>query len=297
MKTAVTVIVGLVLGVVVGAIGVHQWLMPQLMIVESQLSEAQRSLENLKVASTETTDKLARLEQEREAYNDRLEAAEARAAAAQKSAFVAPVEPELELDATDVEALAVDDAEPRDSDRPERGRGRDDRWGGTPEERDARRQEFVTRMQDNMTSFFTGELEKSSTPAMQDRLLALEEKTYEMFELRSQMRQAETDEEREQLGQAFGDSMTAARQLMVEQQEDMINAIASQFGIAKESDQAAFEQAVRSAITSPFFSDNPGALLWNAGRTDEGGGGFGGGYRGGPGGDRGGSGGDRRGGR
>lgn len=288
MKTAITVMVGLVLGVVVGALGVHQWLMPQLMAAESELIEAQRSLESLNVASTEARDKLARLEQERAAFNDRLEAAEARAAAVSKQASVAPAEPELELDATEAKAVAVAEDSPPETEQADRGRGRSDRWGGTPEERDARRQEFVTRMQDNMTNFFTGELEKSGTPAMQERLVALEEKTYEMFELRSQMRQAQTDEEREQLGQAFGEAMAAARQLMVDQQGDMLNAIASQFGIAKESDQAAFEQAVRSAVSSPFFSDNPGALLWNAGRSEDGGfGGYGGGgFRGGPGGDR-----------
>jgi hypothetical protein len=140
-----------------------------------------------------------------------------------------------------------------------------------------------------MANVFTGELEKSSTPEMQERLVALEQKTHEMMDLRNQMRTAETDEEREALGRAFGETMSAAREIMQEQQADMLGAIANQFGITKESDQAAFEQAVRAAVDSPLFSDNPGALLWGAGRGADGGEGFGGrrfgggGFRGGPG--------------
>lgn len=287
MKTAIAVVLGVVVGLAIGAVGVNQWLMPQLLAAESGLLASQRDFERLQVEHAASADKLARLEQERTAYNARLEAAEARAG---QVTMAAPVEADLDAPEIAVDA-AVDDAAPDTAAEaaPEGGRGdRGGRWGGTPEERDARRQEFVTRMQENLTNFFTGELEKSGTPAMQERLLALEEKTYEMFELRSQMRQAETDEEREQLGIAFGEAMESSRQLMLEQQQDMLGAIATQFGIGKESDQAAFEQAIRAAVSSPFFSDNPAALLWNSGRTEGGegsarfgGGGFGSGPGGG----------------
>jgi len=294
MKVAIAMLLGLVLGITAGAVGVHQWLMPQLAAAESGLLASQRDLERMKSDGAAAADKLARLEQEREAYNARLEAAEARAEQAATRAAVAPAAPEFALDvAVGDGSLETPDApgDPRPEEGREGGRDRGDRWGGSPEERDARRQEFVTRMEDNLTNFFTGELEKSGTPAMQERLLALEEKTYEMFALRGQMREAETDEQREQLRQAYGEAMDSTRQLMAEQQQDMLNAIASQFGIAGASDQAAFQQAVRSAVSSPFFTDNPSALLWNSGRSDDGGGpgrfgggGFGGGFRGGPGG-------------
>ena len=290
MKIALAMILGLVLGIAAGAAGVHQWLMPQLAAAESGLLTSQRDLERLQADGAAAADKLARLEQEREAFNARLEAAEARAEQAATQVAVAPAAPELALDEA-AEDGALDTADASGASRREEGRegGRErgDRWGGTPEERDARRQEFVTRMQENLTNFFTGELEKSGTPAMQERLLALEEKTYEMFDLRGQMRAAETDEQREQLHQAYVEAMDAARQLMAEQQQDMLNAIATQFGIARDSDQAAFQQAVRSAVSSPFFTDNPAALLWNSGRSEDGGGPGrfgGGGFRGGPGG-------------
>lgn len=292
MKNVLTVLLGAVLGVVLGAGAMHQWVMPQLLESNAKLQVAEQKLASVQSASESERDKLARLEAERNQYSDRLAALQSKLEAATNATPVAPAEIEMaEGDAT-VDASA-DTADPSADPAADTGRGpgrnRADRFGGgTPEEREARRQEFATRMQENMSNFFTGELEKSNTPEMQERLVALEQKTQEMMDLRSQMRAAQTEEERQALGQAFGETMSAARDIMQEQQGDMLGAIANQFGITKESDQAAFEQAVRSAMESPMFSNNPGALLWSAGRPTDGGdgggagrGGFGGGFGGG----------------
>ncbi len=162
MKTVIAVLAGLTLGVVVGAIGVHQWLMPRMVAMEQELFKSKTTLAESKEASAAAQDKLARLEQERESFNDRLEAAEKRAELASRVDSIAPVEPELNLEPAEIDGAAVEDvgSEPEESERRDRGRDRGDRWGGTEEERAARRQEFVTRMQDNMTNFFTGELIK-----------------------------------------------------------------------------------------------------------------------------------------
>lgn len=294
MKNVLTVLLGALLGAVVGAGAMHQWIMPQLMDSETKRSEAERKLASIQSDSESAGEKLARLEAERNQYSDRLAALQTKLDDATGAETVAPADVPLPEDGAAVDAStetpegdvpATPDAGERG---PDRDRG-DRRGGGTPEEREARRQEFATRMQENMSNFFTGELEKSATPEMQERLVALEQKTQELFDLRHQMRAAETEEEREALGQALGETMTAAREIMQEQQGDMLGAIANQFGITRESDQAAFEQAVRSAVESPMFSDNPGALFWNAGRQadgGEGGGGpgfGGGGFRGGAG--------------
>ncbi len=293
MKNVLTVLLGALLGAVVGAGAMHQWIMPQLMDSETKLSEAERKLTSLQSDSESAVEKLTRLEAERNQYSDRLAALQTKLEEATGGEAVAPADVALPEDevAVDASAETPEGAPPVPPEEPERGpgRGRGDRWGGTPEEREARRQEFATRMQENMSNFFTGELEKSATPEMQERLVTLEQKTQEMFDLRNQMRAAETEEEREALGQAFGETMAAAREIMQEQQGDMLGAIANQFGITKEADQAAFEQAVRSAMESPMFSDNPGTLFWNAGRQADGGEGGGargfggGGFRGGPG--------------
>lgn len=297
MKTVVAVILGAVLGVVLGAGAIYQRLTPALEEARAKLLDANQKLAAVLSSTESDAEKVARLEAERSQYSERLAALQSKLDNAVDADPVASAEVDLateeSLDAAAAEPETEGAAPDAEGDRgPERGRAdRGDRWGGTPEEREARREEFAARMQDNMANFFTGELEKSSTPAMQERLVALEQKTQEMMDLRNQMRAAETDEEREALGQAFGETMTAAREIMQEQQADMLGAIASQFGITKESDQAAFEQAVRAAVDSPMFSDNPGALMWGAGRQADGGDGNGsggrgfggGGFRGGPG--------------
>lgn len=295
MKTVVAVLLGAVLGAVLGAGAMHQWLMPQLGEANAKLLDVEQKLAVTQSSTGGDAERVARLEAERNQFSERLAALQAKLDEAGDAEPVAPAEVELAtdepLDAAPAEPETEDVAPDADGDRgPDRGRGdRGDRWSGTPEERQARREEFAALMQENMANFFTGELEKSNTPDMQERLVALEQKTQEMMDLRNQMRAAETDEERDALGEAFGETMSAAREIMQEQQDDMLGAIANQFGITKESDQAAFEQAVRSAMDSPMFSDNPGALMWSAGRQADGGEGFGGrgfgggGFRGGPG--------------
>lgn len=292
MKNVFAALLCAVLGAVLGAVFMYQRYMPTFMELNAKLMSAEQKLAAIQTDSEGAGDKLARLEAERNQFSEQLASLQTKLDKATGAEAVAQADVPLPEDATALDASASSPggaapAAPPEEEQAAR-RDRSDRWGGgTPEEREARRQEFTTRMQENMSNFFTGELEKSNTPEMQERLVALEQKTQEMMDLRIQMRAAETDEEREALGQAFGETMSAAREIMQEQQGDMLGALANQFGITKEADQAAFEQAVRSAIESPIFSDNPGALLWNAGRQAEGGdgaggrGGFGGGGFGG----------------
>lgn len=287
MKNVPIVLLGAVLGIVLGAGAMHQWVMPQLLDANTKLSEAERKLAAIQAESERSGEKLARLEAERNQYSEQLASLQTKLDKATGAEAVTPAGVPLpEEAAVDASAGPPEGAAPEEppADEQTARRERGARWGGgTPEEREARRQEFATRMQENMSNFFTGELEKSSTPEMQERLVALEQKTQEMMDLRSQMRAAQTDEEREALGQAFGESMSAAREIMEAQQGDMLGAIANQFGITKESDRAAFEQAVRSAVDSPIFSDNPAALFFSAGRSADGGdgGGVGRGFGGG----------------
>lgn len=291
MKTIIAAVLGIAVGVAVGAGILNQKLTPALAEYNQKLSESERALAALRSESDSAQDKLARLEKERSEYDDKLDALYAQLESARKMAPAAatnvPMALEEELVANAAEAEASPEAtDPRTEGRQGRRGGGDSRWGGTPEERDARRQEFVGRMQENLTNFFTGELDKSATPAMQERLVQLEEKTYAMFEIRSQMRDAESDAEQAALEEAYSETMNSARQIMREQQQDILGTIATEFGITSASEQAAFEQAVRTAVSSPIFSDNPGAMLRVAGQEAFGRGGPpGGGFRG-PGGGR-----------
>ncbi len=262
MKTMVFVVLGLVIGIVVGAGGMHQWLMPQVLELDLALGESNRALASLQSDGGDGA-RLVRLEAERKDYAQTLSDLRSEVDSLKNAVDVAPAAVEVALIEDQADAAPSKSADPP----PERGR-RGSPWdrGGTPEERDARRQEFVTRMQDNLTDFFTGELEKSNTPAVQERLIALETTVHDMMDIRRQMRDVETDEERDALRASFGDTMDTARGIMKDQQRDMINAIAGQFNISSDADKAAFQRAVQTAVESPFFSDNPGALLWGGGR-------------------------------
>jgi len=287
MKTTALTIVGIILGLVAGAGGMHQWLMPQVIERDIQLRERDQQLASLR-PNDELASRLARLEAERQDYARTLGDLRDELESLRVTARVEGSNPEFaDLDAmldAAVDSEVEGEAGGEDAARPEgEGRERWRGWGGerggdgTAAERDARRQEFVAQMQDNLTNFFTGELEKSSTPAMQQRLVTLEAQVYDMMELRRQMRGVEDEAERDALREAYSQTMAAAEATMRDQQRDMLDAIASQFNITNQGDQAAFESAVRAAMGSPFFSSNPSTIFWSASRPDGESGGFGGG--------------------
>ncbi len=282
-KPIVLLILGAVVGIVAGAAIMHQWLMPQLWERDAELARLDQHQSVSGSPGNGEAARLARLEEERVAYEDNLAKLRAEVESLKQRSTVEAASPELAVVEDPLTAADGTNGPPQadnEGERDNRRRGRGGPWGeGTPEEQEARRQEFRTRMQDNLTNFFTGELEKSSTPAMQERLVALEGQVNDMMELRRQMREAETDGDRKALGAAYEESMVAAQGIMKEQRRDIIDTLATQFNITNSKDQAAFRQAVQAAVESPFFGDNPSALVWNSGRG--GGGGFGGGGGGG----------------
>lgn len=276
MKTIALSTLGIILGVVAGAVGMHQWLMPQIIDLDNQLRDRDHKLAAIRPDDGAAA-RLARLESERANYEQTLGLLREQLDALQRASTVEPSEPALPEDLSVIDG-ALEETPERDSGEGSRdGENREGRRGGppwdrdsTPEEREARRQEFAAQMQDNLTSFFTGELDKSSTPEMKERLVTLETQVYDMMELRRQMRDVEDEAEREALRQAFSDTMAAAEATMKDQQRDMIDAIAAQFDITSSADKQAFQSAVRAAVKSPFFNDNPSSIFWSAGRGDGG---------------------------
>ena len=281
MKNILIALIAFVVGSAIGAGVMNQWLMPQLAARDQALLD-QKSLVATLQGQTGEGDRLARLEAERVDYESNLAKLRSELETLKVAKQVTPATADAVMEEADMEAARDPDGDERPERDGERGRDRGRDWGrggggfgdeGTPEEREARRREFVTQMQNNMTDFFTGELEKSSTPEMQARLVDLETQVNDMMEIRRQMRGVESDEERDALRQAFGETMDSARNIMKDQQQDMINAIAGQFNITSAKERMAFQQAVQAAVESPFFQENPASLLWN---TGGGGGGFGG---------------------
>lgn len=268
MKTLTFAALGVLVGMVAGAVGMHQWFMPQLMEMDQMLQAKERQIRGLAGVGDDSA-RLARLEAERKTYEANLEELREELKALRSQAPMPEPAPED----------APADADPGDRAETQPGTdaggeaGEEDRrrWGrdSTPEEREARRQEFVARLQDNLTAFFTGELEKSNTPAMEERLIALETQVYDLMALRRQMREAEEGAEQDALRAAYEETMAAAEATMRDQQRDMLDAVARQFNITSAADRKAFQNAVRAAVDSPFFSDNPSALFWSAGRPSE----------------------------
>lgn len=131
------------------------------------------------------------------------------------------------------------------------------------------REEFRTRS----TAFFEDSIANASTPEEQARIQSMQEYMTAMQDLRSQLSEAETEEEAEAIRAAMRENGDTMRSMVEEQKAYMLNQVASDFGITKPGQQRRFNEALQSTMESPFFW---GSRMMGAGY----GGGFGGGYGG-----------------
>ncbi|MBX7257445.1 MAG: hypothetical protein K1Y02_13865 [Candidatus Hydrogenedentes bacterium] len=168
--------------------------------------------------------------------------------------------------------------------------GRRDRRGGpgeeaTPEEQEAWRQEREQRMtefRDRMGQFFAGEMEKTNDPAVQQRLSQISEYSQYSMDLRRQMREAQTDEERQALSEQFEQVANTTRTLVKEQQDYLLRQSLASNGVTDAATQDAMINSYRTTMESPFFrmpmGGGPGGGPWGGGwggRGSRGGGGGG----------------------
>ncbi|MFA6239883.1 MAG: hypothetical protein WC655_03085 [Candidatus Hydrogenedentales bacterium] len=152
------------------------------------------------------------------------------------------------------------------------------------EERRQEREQRMTEFRDRMSQFFTGEMEKTGDAAVQQRLSQLNEYAQYSMDLRRQMRDAQTDEERQVLQEQLEQASTATRTLVKDQQDYLMRQSLTTNGVADAATQDALINSLRTTMESPFF------------RMPMGGGGGGGGPWGGSWGGRGGPQGQRGGG-
>lgn len=146
---------------------------------------------------------------------------------------------------------------------------RDRRWGpdeeGTPEEQEARRQEREQRMtefRDRMGQFFTSEMEKTADPAAQQRIAQISEYSQYSMDLRRQMRDAQTDEERQSITEQLEQAATATRTLVREQQDFLLRQSLASNGVTDAAAQDAMINSYRSTMESPFFRMPMGGGPW-----------------------------------
>ncbi len=172
---------------------------------------------------------------------------------------------------------------------------RDRRGGGDPNETDAEREARIAQwrqereqrgaeMRDRLRTFMDEQIQNAPDKATQDRLASISAYSETMMDLFQQMRDAQTDEDRDAIRAQLQENGTVARQLVKEQQDFMMRDSLRQSGVTDPKAQDAAMQSLRQTMEGPFFR---GPLAWGGGGGPGGPGGggfFGGGRGGGPGG-------------
>ncbi len=132
--------------------------------------------------------------------------------------------------------------------------------GATPTEEaerrakwEQRRREFAARIRERVGDFLQAEMDATGDPNVQDRLEAMGEYVDYYMELRAALRAAETEEEKEELRGTLADATQTMRELLTEQQNEILRDVLSEQGIAAGQKQDEFIAALRQAQSSPFF--------------------------------------------
>jgi len=270
MRTVAIAVIAALAGATAGAWVMHDRLQPRVETLTAEVERTHKRINDLVAAADTSEDELEQLLAELRKLEDQARDLERRLA--QTSA---PQEPEAlddEVIAGLLESLPLpepQEADETEEDDAERGRGRRGRGRDedlTEEEREARRARWEAMrsgMRDRVDDFFQGEFEAAADPAAQERLAQMEEHTNYLMDAREAMRQAESDEEREELRQAFGESAMALRDLVDEQQDYMLRTLAEEHGIKKAEDQDAFVASMQEMQSSIFF--RPERVIWGMG--------------------------------
>lgn len=265
MRNLLMLIVGVAAGLAAGALVTAQTYAQRLEAMEQARDAAQaeaaalnRDVASLEAAANATTGQLRALE-------DRMARLDARA----QAPAPAPMPDDRDwADAFAADAPPMDAATPPAGTQPpaapENTEPGPDETAGTAEqaEREARRAEFRQRFQERVDTFFEEQYARARTAEEQERIALMQEYSQYAMDLRGAMRDAETDEERQALGEQFRDTWTALRDLRDEQQAAMVRDVAAEYGITG-ANQQAFTDAVLRLQESPFF--NPGAAMGGRG--------------------------------
>lgn len=148
---------------------------------------------------------------------------------------------------------------------------------------EARRQEFAAIAQQRMADMMAEAIANAKNPREAERLAAMQEHMNHLGTLFGEMRLLETDEEREAYREAIGQTRDTIRNLADQQQRSDLRAVARDFKIPDDQQEAFFE-ALEAARENPITRS---PFLTGGGRG-RGGPPGGGGPRGGGGGGRGG---------
>lgn len=126
-------------------------------------------------------------------------------------------------------------------------------WRGLRPEQIQQREEMRVRFEDRMRLALDEQVALLDDPDAVERLDNLLEWRDYQQEIRQQLREAESDSEREALLAEIDEAQYNARRLVNFEQDSLLRGLATEFGV-KGSDQDLFVNQLRETLQSPFFT-------------------------------------------
>ncbi|MCC6795451.1 MAG: hypothetical protein IT366_10055 [Candidatus Hydrogenedentes bacterium] len=195
-------------------------------------------------------------------------------------------EPESQMEAVgELTDATLESGVDREADASAGERDRGDNPNETDAEREARmaqwreeREQRGAEMRDRMRQFMDEQIVNAPDKATQERLKTISANGEAMMDMFQQMRDAQTDEERDAIRDEMRTIGESTRALVTEQQDYLMRQSLSASGVTDPSAQDAAMQSLRQTMEGPFFR---GPMAWGGGGPGGPGGGFwGGGDRG-----------------
>lgn len=247
MRTLIAVVIALLTGLVAGMGVISYRADSELAALRAERDQAQAAAARLQAEIDSRNRRVEALEAQNAAQNGQLNALERQSTrnAAADTGPSARGDVPLPGEAPPPLPFLPDTpaAEDGDSERDERNPWRD------PERREEMRENF----RQGVNEFLTDRIAQSRDATEQQRLAALAEYADYMFDLRGQIRDAETPEAREALEQEYENASSEARRVADDQQRGMIVRMAESYGISSPQQQEAFVQSVKEFMDDPLL--------------------------------------------
>lgn len=252
MRTVIAVIIALLIGLVAGMGVISSRSESELAELRAARDQAAAAAARLQAELDMKDRRVQTLEAENSSQGGRIEALERQTLQAATSEPMADAQEEVPPMEELPEAAEPDFPIPL-PDAP----GADEQRDEEDEDNPWRNPEWRAQMRENfrqgVNTFLSDRMTQSQDPAEQQRLAALAEYTDYMFDLRGQMRDAESPEAREALEQEYETAMSEVRRVVDEQQRSMIMNMAESYGITTPQRQEAFVQSVRNLMEDPLL--------------------------------------------
>lgn len=252
MKTVIAGVIALLAG-----LGIGLWFgMAKANAAKTVLAEAES-------AAAKTRERVVEMEhavsvREAELKKLRGELAQARSAPQpeQETPAPEPIQPAAQTPnfLSELAQALVADEEPRPGRRGSRFREEGPPEGETEGQRDERRRSFAEDYRQRMSDFLTEKIASSKDPAEKERIASIGEYMQSLMEQRQQLRDAQTDEDRQAIFDTMRQNSDVLRSMVEEQQDKVMRDSLASKGITNRSEQDTIIQAYKESQDNPFFS-------------------------------------------